>query len=331
MPKMTRLGWFPLLVIAVAAAGAAGLLLIDRGANPFVEPTEESLGVTPKFDAIPFDGDSAYKYLEALCAIGPRPSGSKGMTEQQELIVKHFTDLGASVQKQVFKVRHPLDGSAVEMANIIVSWNPEAKTRYLVCTHYDTRPFPDRDPANPKGRFVGANDGGSSSALLMELGRHMNQLRGKNGVDFIYFDGEELVFNENDPYFYGSKHFAQEYRMQPPAYRYRQGLLLDMVGDADLVIRQEVNSARLARYVVGDVWGAAKRLGVREFEERLGPTVSDDHLPLNEVAKIPTADLIDFEYPYWHTEQDTPDKCSAASLEKVGKVTYEWLRANVNR
>ena len=124
---------------------------------------------------------------------------------------------------------------------------------------------------------------------------------------------------------------AQEYRMQPPAYRYRQGLLLDMVGDADLVIRQEVNSARLARYVVGDVWGAAKRLGVREFEERLGPTVSDDHLPLNEVAKIPTADLIDFEYPYWHTEQDTPDKCSAASLEKVGKVTYEWLRANVNR
>jgi len=330
MPKMTRLGWFPFLVVAVFTAGAVGLLLMDRGGN--VEPADEVLAGTPKFDAIPFDGDSAYKYLEALCAIGPRPSGSKGMAAQQELIVKHFTDLGASVQKQTFKVRHPLDGSAVEMSNIIVSWNPEAKTRYLVCTHYDTRPFPDRDPTNPKGTFVGANDGGSSSAILMELGRHMHLLRGKNGVDFIYFDGEELVFNENDPYFYGSKHFAQEYRMQPPTHRYRQGLLLDMVGDANLVIRQEGNSVRMARYVVGDVWGAAKRLGVDEFDQKvMGPTVSDDHLPLNETAKIPTADLIDFDYPYWHTEQDTPDKCSAASLEKVGKVTYEWLRANMNR
>lgn len=323
MPKMSRFGWIPFLIVAVCTAGAVGLWFMNQG---------DTAQGTPKYDAIPFDGAAAFKHLEALCALGPRPSGSKGMTAQQELIVKHFEALGAKVEKQTFRVRHPLDGSAIDMSNIIVSWSPEAKTRYLVCSHYDTRPFPDQDKVNPKGTFVGANDGGSSTALLMELGRHMHLLQGKHGVDFIFFDGEELVFSENDRYFLGSEHFAQNYNQEKPAYRYRQGLLLDMVGDANLLIRQEVNSVRLARYVVGDVWGAAKRLGVREFDQqRMGPTVRDDHLPLNEIARIPTADIIDFEYPYWHTEQDTPDKCSAESLEKVGKVTYEWLRANVNR
>jgi hypothetical protein len=289
------------------------------------------LGAVPKFAEIPFDGTRALADLTKLCEFGPRPSGSEAMKKQQDFLEKHFTGLGATVVRQTFPVRHPVDGSRVDMVNLVIQWRPETKERYLLCAHYDTRPYPDRDPANPRGRFVGANDGASGTAVLMELGRSIKELTGKNGVDFVLFDGEELVFTERDEYFLGSTYFARAYRGRPPAYRYRQGVLLDMVGDGNLRIRQEQNSIRLARYVVGDVWGAAARLGVREFETALGPIVRDDHLPLNEIAGIRTCDVIDFEYPYWHTEADTPDKCSADSLEKVGKTAYEWLRVSLNR
>jgi Zn-dependent M28 family amino/carboxypeptidase len=253
------------------------------------------------------------------------------MSRQQELLERHFTQLGAKVSRQAFRARHPQTGAAVEMSNLVVEWSPEAKERLLLCCHYDTRPFPDRDPQQPQGRFVGANDGGSGTAVLMELGRHMKSLQGKRGVDFVLFDGEELVFRETDPYFLGSTYFAQSYKATPPAHRYRAGLLLDMVGDARLSFGREPISMRYARFVVDDVWNAASRLGVREFEWRSEREVRDDHVPLNEIARIPTADLIDFDYPYWHTEADLPDKCSAASLEKTGKVIYEWLRTTVNR
>jgi hypothetical protein len=306
----------------------------DDGGNrvAFPEPVESQvLGVVPKFAEIPFDGARALADLTRLCEFGPRPSGSEAMRQQQDFLDKHFSDNGATVARQRFPVRHPLDGSRVDMVNLVIQWHPEAKERYLICAHYDTRPFPDQDRANPRGRFVGANDGASGTAVLMELGRNMKSLTGKNGVDFVLFDGEELVFTERDEYFLGSTYFSRVYRGSPPAYRYRQGVLLDMVGDANLQLRQEPNSIRLARQVVGDVWGAAARLGVREFEQAVGREVRDDHLPLNNIANIRTCDVIDFDYPYWHTEADTPDKCSAASLEKVGKTVYEWLRVSLNR
>lgn len=331
MPLKPQFGIYIWLIPLVVAGGLAGVALINRpeGVDPIDDP---AMAAGPRYDAIPFDGTAALALVEKLCEFGPRPSASEAMRLQQEFIVKYFTDLGATVALQRFPVRHPASGATVELANIVVQWNPTAAERYLLCAHYDTRPFPDRDRTNPRGRFVGANDGASGTAVLMELGRHMGDLRGKNGVDFVLFDGEELVYDERrDPYFLGSNHFARTYRLNPPGYRYRTGVLLDMVGDSDLRIRQERNSARLARLVVGEVWGAAVRIGVREFEPLLGHEVRDDHLPLNEIAGIRTCDVIDFDYPYWHTEADTPDKCSAASLEKVGRTMYEWVRANVNR
>lgn len=284
-----------------------------------------------RFVQIPFDGRAALGYLNQLCDLGPRPSGSENMQRLQELLVKHFTDLRAKVTRQIFRSRHPVDGTPVEMTNLLIEWFPETKERYLICTHYDTRPFPDRDPVRPFGRFVGANDGGSGTALLMELGRHMAALKGRIGVDFVFFDGEELVYDEKHEYFLGSKFFAQSYKAEPPPHRYRTGVLLDMIGDAQLLVRKEPISMRYARYAVDDVWRAAARLGVREFDVRPGPEVRDDHLPLNEIARIPSIDLIDFDYPYWHTESDVAAKCSASSLEKVGKVVYEWLSQAVHR
>lgn len=309
--------------LGLAAALLAGYFLYAWGAAP---PARVRSARPPA--EIPVDGKRAFGYLEQICALGPRPSGSQGMQAQQKLLVEHFEKLGGKVSMQPFRYRHPLDGSPVSMANLIVQWHPERKQRILLCAHYDTRPFPDRDPVNPRGEFIGANDGASGVALLMELAHLMPELQGRYGVDFVLFDGEEFVFNERDPYFLGAEYFSRAYVAEPPEHRYRWGVLFDMVADADLQIYQEGNSVWWpdTRPLVEDIWRTAARLGVSEFIPRRGQEVRDDHIKLRNIAKIPTCDIIDFDYPYWHTTDDTPRRCSADSLAKVGWVAWEWLR-----
>jgi glutaminyl-peptide cyclotransferase len=281
----------------------------------------------------PLDGLRAFRYLQQVCALGPRPSGSPAMLKQQELLKQHFEKLGGKVTLQKFEAANPFGGASVPMANMIVEWHPERKERILLAAHYDTRPLPDRDPdpANRRsGTFIGANDGGSGVAVLMELANFMSSLDGDVGVDFVLFDGEELVYDDRrDPYFLGSNRFAKQYVEQPPEHRYRWGVLLDMVGDADLQIYQEQYSVswRDTRPLVKEIWATAAMLGVDEFIPRARHLVRDDHLPLRNTAKIPTCDIIDFDYPAWHTTYDTPQACSPASLVKVGWVVYEWLRS----
>ncbi len=320
--------------IVFAVVGAGVYLAFFHGA---ARRHEANGSVKSTLDT-PFDGRRSYRYLKNICAIGRRVSGSPGMQKQQEILEKHFTGLGGKVSMQRFEVRHPEDGSRVPLANMIVQWHPESTERVLICAHYDTRPFPDRDRSNPRGVFIGANDGGSGVAVLSELAHHIPTLNPRLGVDFVLFDGEELVFDDRrdkDYYFLGSTRFAQAYKNDPPRYRYKWGVLLDMVGDAELRIYREYNSFSLkrpkTRQLVYDIWNSAKRIGVREFVARTKHEVRDDHLPLNDIAKIPTCDIIDFDYPrpgsrsYWHTTQDTPDKCSGESLQKVGAVIIEWL------
>ncbi len=280
-----------------------------------------------------FNGDAAYQHLKRICEIGPRVSGTPAMVAQQEMLKKYFEQLGAHVSMQSFQVRHPLTGEAVTLKNIIVQWHLDRNERILLSAHYDTRPFPDEDPRNPRGRFIGANDGASGVAVLCELARHMPSLKSGYGVDFVLFDGEELVYSRRNEYFLGSNYFAKDYVANPQKYRYKFGVLLDMVGDKELTLYREINSMRYARQLTEDIWNKARELGVKEFIARNRHEVKDDHLPLNQVAKIPTCDIIDFDYPrprarqgYWHTTQDTPDKCSANSLGKVGGVVLEWLR-----
>jgi glutaminyl-peptide cyclotransferase len=154
-------------------------------------------------------------------------------------------------------------------------------------------------------------------------------LDGNVGVDFVLFDGEELVYTEGrDKYFLGSEYFAKQYVAKPPAHKYRWGVLLDMVGDVNLSIYQEQHSAtwRDTRPLVKEIWATAGKLGVDAFIPRVGYKVLDDHLPLRNNGKIPTCDIIDFDYPYWHTVEDAPRRCSGGSLAKVGWVVYEWLK-----
>jgi hypothetical protein len=283
-----------------------------------------------KLEDIPFDGLQTYEYLKQLCALGPRRSGSPGMAAQQKLLAEHFQKLGGQVEFQRFAVRHPHESSVVPMANLIVHWHPQSTARILLCAHYDTLPFPLQDKENTRGIFLGANDNASGVAVLMELARHIPTLQTRYGIDFVLFDGEEFIFNRWDRLFLGSEYFSREYvKATPPyQYRYRWGVLLDMVGDADLQIYQERNSMwwKDTRPLVEQIWATAARLGVPEFVAKPKYEIDDDHVTLHSVGHIPCIDVIDFDYPPWHTQGDTPDKCSPLSLAKVGWVMREWIQ-----
>jgi len=300
---------------------AAGIAIAGAYAASAAEPAR-----VPQIDA-----QRAYGYLVSVCELGPRISGTPGMAAQQRLITDHFAGLGVQVGMQSFDTRHPLTGAPVRMSNMVVSWHPEAKRRVLVACHYDTRPLPDQDRYNPNGRFIGANDGASGVALLMELGHHIRDIEPTYGIDFVFFDGEELVykgrFGNKGEYFVGSRYFAQQYRDRPPEHRYVCGVVVDMVADRNLNLYMEKKSVRFAPTVTRSLWRTAAELGVREFIARRKHDIEDDHVPLNEIARIPTCDIIDFDYPHWHTMRDVPSKCSGESLEKVGRVLLHWLTA----
>ena len=252
----------------------------------------------------------AYTVLEYLCDSGPRISGTPGMLLQQQMLTQHFEKLGATVSRQSFQVRHPVHLTPVELTNLIVRWHPERKLRVMICCHYDTRPFPDRDKINPTGIFLGANDGASGVGLLCEMARYMPQLESEYGVDFVFFDGEEFVYlARRDPLFLGSTHFAKQYAANPESTRYAAAVLVDMIGDKDLTLFLEKNSWNYARGITKQIWDVAADLEITEFIPRTKYEIRDDHLPLIQIAGIETCDIIDFDFPkgrantYWHTEE----------------------------
>ncbi|MFO0907880.1 MAG: M28 family peptidase [Isosphaeraceae bacterium] len=315
--------------LAIAATGAA-LVAVQRVRD---NEAQAAMFAAPA----PIDGNRAYTYLKQICALGPRIAGTEANTRQRQMVKAHFEKMGAKITEQPFTGEDPKTGEKVNMVNLVGSWHPERTVRVVIGAHYDTRPFPDEDPdpARRKLPFLGANDGASGVALLMEIAHHLHEDRLNTpwGVDLVLFDGEEIVYGSGPngqvgEYFLGSKEFARRYGQGVDSgrirYRYGAGIVLDMVGDKDLTIDQEENSVNLAPSLVRDVWNVARQIRVPQFRNRVGTSVLDDHLPLNN-AGIPAIDLIDFNYPYWHTSQDIPENCSAASLEAVGKVVTAWL------
>ncbi|VTT99092.1 Putative aminopeptidase OS=Singulisphaera acidiphila (strain ATCC BAA-1392 / DSM 18658 / VKM B-2454 / MOB10) GN=Sinac_5126 PE=4 SV=1: Peptidase_M28 [Gemmataceae bacterium] len=308
------------------------------GADP-AEPekkTEFATGGDKGGDAVgvKFESDRALKYLKQLCDIGPRISASDGMKKQQEILEKHFKDLGATVTRQEFKAKQRSRKNPVEMVNLIVTWHPDKARRVVLTTHYDTRPIADQEllPGNWNKPFVSANDGTSGVALLMELGHHMKDLKSEFGVDFVFFDGEEYVFETpatggGDKYFFGSEFFADEYAKSKDKrkFRYDAGLLFDLCAGKDAQLKVEQNSYTMAPKLVDQVWGVAKAVGAKSFKYEAGHEVLDDHIALNR-AGIPTADVIDFDYPHWHKLSDTPDKISGEQMAEVAKVVTVWLQ-----
>jgi glutaminyl-peptide cyclotransferase len=334
IPRPSR-GIYYGTIALVALLAIVGIMILNNPSAWSQRPPPSNL----KLENIPFNGQRAFEHLEAICALGPRVSATQKMLEQQKYLQAHFEKCGGEVTLQEFVVKHPEFGADVTLANMIVRWHPEKKERILLCTHYDTRPYADEDPnrtlQRKPGVFLGANDGASGAALFCEMAEKMKDLPCKYGVDFVLFDGEEFIFDKNrDVYFLGSEHFAGEYAMKPRDYSYKWGVLVDMIGDKELQIYHEVNSMHGAesRSLNADIWSTARQLGVREFIPQTVHEVRDDHLALRDIAKIPTIDIIDFDYPrpraakYWHTTNDKPENCSALSLAKVGYVLEEWLK-----
>lgn len=324
-----------LMVAAAIVIVAIGILLVLAGGVSGVISFLQNGFATAKVDKSKLSAGRAKRYLDQICKIGKRVSGTEGMAKQQKLLADHFREHGAEVNLQKFDLPHPVTGRPTRFGNLIVTWHPKAKKRILIACHYDTRPYPDRDLRDPKGLFIGANDGASGVALLMEMAHHMKTAKTKYGVDFIFFDGEELIYadpnrrketDKTENYFLGSKHFAKTYRDQPPEHTYVAGVVVDMVGDRNLRIYMEINSLRYAPTVTRSIWKAASDIGVREFVRRQKHEVTDDHIPLNTIARIPTCDIIDFDYPHWHTTKDVPAKCSGTSLVKVGRVLMKWMQ-----
>ena len=284
---------------------------------------------------VAFDGKRAMTYLQAVCDIGPRMSGSRAMKKQQELIKKHFEDLGAKVTFQTWNAEQNSVKGKIAMTNIIVSFQQDLKKRVILCSHYDTRPYADQedDPrlAKKADAFISANDGGSGVAFLMEMGHHMKDLKTQVGVDFVFFDGEEMIFVKEGPkkdrYFIGSEYFAKTWLTTRGKCDYSAAVLLDMIAGEDIHFPVEINSARGAanKKLCEEIWGIASEQGVKAFVPRWGHEVQDDHLSLQNV-RIPAIDIIDFDYPYWHKLSDTPAKCSGKSMEEVSKVLSVWLQ-----
>jgi glutaminyl-peptide cyclotransferase len=314
-------------MLVVALGLGLGILFLP---GPRTTMADAPVKATPS----KIDGDRAYGYLKAICEIGPRPAGTAANTRQRQMVAAHFKKYGAKVREQPFSGADPVSNAPVAMVNLIGSWFPERTERVVIGAHYDTRPFPDEDtPANRRKPFIGANDGASGVALLMEIAHHLTDSTTPWGVDLVLFDGEELVYgggnNQTGEYFLGSKAFAEEYKKSrkeanEPKVTYYAGMVLDMVGDKKLEILKEPHSIEFAGWLVKDVWAVAKAIKATRFSDRTGRAVLDDHLSLID-ADIPTIDIIDFDYEYWHTAKDLPEHCSGASLAQVGRVVTAWL------
>lgn len=317
-------------VLVLIGAGA-WVLMWQPWSRSADSPPEDPEAFASQRD-FPFESKQALEYLEEICDIGPRISGSEGMQQQQELLKKHFEKHGGKVAWQRFKVQQTSRTQPVEMANMIVSWNTDQSRRVILCSHYDTRPIADQERNRRKWEepFISANDGGSGVAFLMELARHMKDLKIGVGVDFVLFDGEEYIFDprpepRGDKYFFGSEHFALEYRKRKGKERYQAAILLDMIAGKDACFPIEQNSWTQAGALVEVLWKIAGQQKCQAFQIREGPDVRDDHLALL-AAGIPAVDIIDMDYPHWHRLSDVPENCSWQAMDQVARVIVTWLK-----
>lgn len=269
-----------------------------------------------------FDGESAFTFLEEQCDIGYRYPGTAEHRNLQRYLVDKLKAFGANVSLQPFD-GFLSTGDTLHLINIIANYNMGSDKRILLGAHYDTRPVADMDPdpANRSKPILGANDGASGIAVLLEIARLLQSEKPPIGVDIVLFDGEDYG-DAGKPFDFclGSTHFARNLK----GYKPFSVIVIDMIGKKGLEIRREAFSQRMSPLLLDEIFSIAAEIGAEEFVSEGGDTIIDDHLPFIR-AGIQAVDLIDFDYPSWHTLEDTPDKCSPASLEAVGRVLVEYI------
>ncbi len=266
----------------------------------------------------PFDGARAYEHLRQLVALGPRPAGSPAAASTRAYIKAELARLGLEPREQAFVAATPI--GPIAMVNVSARIPGSGRGRLVIGGHYDTKLFREFP-------FIGANDGGSSTAVLIELARALKGRTGLPTIELLFLDGEESTGEwQGTDHTYGSRHYVEAARKDGSLHDIRAFILVDMVGDRDLAIKRE---SRSTPWLTDAIWKAAKRLHHPEFSDESTP-IEDDHLSFLD-AGVPAVDLIDLEYYTrtgalaWHTRADTLDNVSARSLEIVGAVILEAL------
>ena len=261
-----------------------------------------------------FDSGRAWEHLRQLVAIGPRPSGSPAIEQTRTYIKAQLAASGLTAVEQAWDDQTPLD--KVHMVNLVATIPGARKERIVIAGHYDTKLY-------RQFRFVGASDGGSSAAFLLELARVLKVRKNTMTIELLFLDGEEARMPEwagNDNT-YGSRHYVELAKRDGSLASLKALLLIDMIGDRDLDIRRDTNSTP---WLTNVIWETARRQNLDDYFMPDSTRIEDDHLPFL-AAGVPSVDIIDLDYEAWHTAKDTLDAVSARSLQVVGDVVLGAL------
>lgn len=315
------------------------LLCISCGnSKKTVDNTEQVATVGPEFVA-----DSAYNHCAVQCAFGARVMNSDAHAQCGEWIAAKFRQYGCKVTLQKADLKG-YDGTVLHATNIIAAAYPERKSRILVCAHWDSRPWADNDPDSTNWRkpVMAANDGASGVAVMLELARLMQHADSLSlGVDFVCFDAEDWGTpqwsgqqDDADSWALGAQYWSQQMKETGNSKGYRFGILLDMVGGQGAQFYQESMSRKYAANVVDRVWTAAQTVGYGSyFPTAEGGMITDDHIPVNQTAGIPTIDIIPYYPdcqqssfgPTWHTVSDDMQHIDKSTLHAVGQTIIQTL------
>ena len=333
------------LGVAVAVLAIGGLHYYKNADSKVqnIEETEEVEKVNPVGPS--FNADSAYAFTKAQCDFGPRDMNSRGHDLCGEWIVSKFKEYGCKVTTQTAMLAG-YDGTKLRSRNIMASINPEATTRILLCAHWDSRPWADNDPdsANWRKPILAANDAASGVAVMLELARIIRKSKDEKafnkqlGIDFVCFDAEDWgtpqwadVADNADSWALGAQYWSKNL---PQGYEARYGILLDMVGGVGAKFYREGMSMQYAPEIVKKVWRAAREVGFGSyFPKEDGGVITDDHVPVNQFAKIPTIDIIPYYAdcqqssfgPTWHTLADNMENIDKNTLKAVGQTLVQVI------
>lgn len=267
----------------------------------------------PPAEEVKFDSGRAYEHLKQIVGFGPRPASSPGIQKTRDYIKAQLTAIGLTPHEQAFEASTPV--GPVKMVNIsaLIPAAGGGTGRIIFAGHYDTKLF-------KEFTFVGANDGGSSTAFLLELARVLKDRKNAVPIEILFLDGEEAFGEWETGNTFGSRHYVAAAQKAGTIKDIKALVLVDMVGEADLVVKRESNSTP---WLTDAIWSAARELKRPEFIAESTP-IEDDHLPFL-AAGVPAVDVIDLDYPDWHQPGDTLDKVSPKSLQVVGDVLLKAL------
>jgi Zn-dependent M28 family amino/carboxypeptidase len=260
-----------------------------------------------------FDSSRAWEHLRQMVAIGPRPAGSPAIEQTRKYIKAQLAASGLKTADQAWDDETPL--GKVHMVNLIATIPGATGNRLAITGHYDTKLF-------REFRFVGASDGASSAAFLIELARVLKARRNAATIELVFLDGEEAVVDwRGNDHTYGSRHYVEVARRDGTLKSLKAMVLVDMIGDRDLGMRRDSNSTP---WLTDIIWGQAARMKLDKYFLPATTSIEDDHLPFL-AAGVPSVDIIDLDYDAWHTQRDTIDAVSARSLQIVGNVLLASL------